>query len=239
MIRPRVTQIQYLSTDVHAGRAGLRDVVNAHNFHPTFGERGATNADARLRHLVAATRQPSVSHNGARRRRPPTPTTATRLHDAYERDGGRPLHRGEVGEKGLEFRRYVTSLARARSALAVGGQTAGRAAFPADEARAAGWRVIDPRLRARLAIVRRLNEFARRVLRRQETCEGTDGRLSCRRHVSRFGSPVVRRDTGGSKHCRKGGLWPRHAGGAAARSDAARQTSPPLFGGPRVANEHT
>ena len=110
---PMFTQIQYLSQQMFTpGEFGLRDLVDAHNFHFTFGEnvgaRDCRMPDCGIR--WRPTRQPVCLRHW---RATPPPSNATNGGAAFTTlmnwAAGRPLaHGGETwGQKDVEFRRFM------------------------------------------------------------------------------------------------------------------------------------
>lgn len=216
---PMFTQIQYLSQQMFTpGEPGLRDLVDAHNFHFTFGE-NVRGDDCRMPDCDInwrPTRQPvCLAH--WRATAPPTVAANEISRPAYTTlmnwTAAPPLrYAGETwGQKDVEFRRFNGLPGRAPGvALAVAvGQTGGAGEpFPADESLAAGWRVLDPRDCApdwrsyRSFIESSRGEFS---IAKETYVKGRTGWFSCRSACYlASGRPVVTQDTGWSKHLPEG-----------------------------------
>lgn len=232
---PMFTQIQYLSQQMFTpGEPGLRDLVDAHNFHFTFGE-NVGGEDCRMPGCGIdwrPTRQP-VCLPHWRATEPPLAVSGAGgavpvgdVADSSEASrtvgvagagyttlmnwtAARPLlYEGETwGQKDVEFLRFI-GLPRSAPdvALAVAvGQTGGAGEpFPADEARAAGWRVLDPQTCApdwpayRSFIEGSRGEFS---VAKETYVKARTGWFSCRSACYlASGRAVVTQDTGWSKH---------------------------------------
>ena len=216
---PMFTQIQYLSQQMFTpGAPGLRHLVDAHNFHFTFGE-NVGGADCRMPDCGInwrPTRQP-VCLPHWRANAPPMVAEDGISRTAYTTlmnwTAARPLqYGGETwGQKDVEFRRFnnLPGLAP-QVALAVAvGQTGGAGEpFPAEHARAAGWRVLDPQSCApdwrsyRSFIEGSRGEFS---VAKETYVKGRTGWFSCRSACyMAAGRAVVAQDTGWSKHLPEG-----------------------------------
>lgn len=208
---PMFTQIQYLSRQMFTpGEPGLRDLVDAHNFHFTFGENIGRD-DCRMPHCGIdwrPTRQPICM--------PHWPTSAlpslgngTAYTTLMNWTAAKPLHyKGETwGQKDVEFRRFIDLPGLTPDvplAVAVG-QTGGAGEpFPGEAARAAGWRVLDPQIHApdwrsyRSFIERSHGEFS---IAKETYVKGRTGWFSGRSACYlATGRPVVTQDTGWSMY---------------------------------------
>ncbi|HEY0172544.1 MAG TPA: glycosyltransferase [Pyrinomonadaceae bacterium] len=211
---PMFTQIQYLSRQMFTpGEPSLRELVDAHNFHFTFGE-NVRGEDCRMpdcRIDWRPTRQP-VCLPHWRATAPPAPAGGDAAGAAYTTlmnwTAARPLsYDGETwGQKDVEFRRFVNLPGVAPGvALAVAvGQTGGAGEpFPSAEARAAGWRVLDPQTCAPdwrsygSFIEGSRGEFS---VAKETYVKGRTGWFSCRSACYlAAGRAVVTQDTGWSK----------------------------------------
>jgi hypothetical protein len=213
---PMFTQIQYLSRQMFTpGEPGLKEAVDAHNFHFTFGENvGAEDChipDCGLRWIP--TRQPVVLRHW-REAEPPDPRDASAAYTTLMNwTAAPPLeYGGETwGQKDVEFRRFVSLPSRVPTtplAVAVG-QTGGAGApFPGEEARRAGWRVLDPAecapdwLAYRDFLARSRGEFS---VAKQTYVKARTGWFSCRSACYLAACrPVVTQETGWSKHLPSG-----------------------------------
>jgi hypothetical protein len=213
---PMFTQIQYLSRQMFTpGEPGLKESVDAHNFHFTFGENvGAEDCripDCGLRWLP--TRQPVVLGRW-REAEPPDPRDASAAYTTLMNwTAAPPLeYGGETwGQKDVEFRRFAGLPSRVPAvplAVAVG-QTGGAGApFPGEKARGAGWRVLDPAEHApdwlayRDFLARSRGEFS---VAKETYVKARTGWFSCRSACYlASGRAVVTQETGWSKHVPEG-----------------------------------
>lgn len=214
---PMFTQIQYLAqTGFTSGQTGMRELVAGHTHHFTFGEHiGA--ADCRIPDCGVRwrpTRQPiSLDHWPAMSLPRDSRAAYTTLMNWT---AGRPLvYAGERwGQKDVEFRRFFElPLAVPDLPLAVAvGQTTG-APFPAAEAEASGWQVLDPqRCAPEWRSYRRFIQQSRGELSvaKETYVKGRTGWFSCRSACYlATGRPVIAQDTGWSCHLPTGdGLLP-------------------------------
>ena len=208
---PMFTQIQYLSRQMFTpGEHALRDLVDAHNFHFTFGE-NIYGADCRMPDCGInwrPTRQPvCLSH--WRASNPPAPGNGSAYTTLMNWSAARRLeYEGETwGQKDLEFHRFVNlpdHVPEVPLAVAVG-QTGGAGQpFPADEVRDAGWRVLDPDTYApdwgtyRSFIEASRGEFS---IAKETYVKARTGWFSCRSACYlAAGRAVVTQDTGWSKY---------------------------------------
>lgn len=217
---PMFTQIQYLSQQMFTpGEPGLRDLVDAHNFHFTFGER-VGSGDCRMPDCGVRwrpTRQP-VCLQHWRATTPPAPSSVADDDGAayttlMNWTAAKQLrHGGETwGQKDVEFRRFLhlpSLVSEVPLAVAVG-QTGGAGEpFPAAEARASGWRVLDPEVSApdwrsyRDFIESSRGEFS---VAKETYVKARTGWFSCRSACYlASGRPVVTQDTGWSEHLPEG-----------------------------------
>lgn len=216
---PMFTQIQYLSQQMFTpGEPALRDLVDAHNFHFTFGE-NVRGDDCRMPDCDInwrPTRQP-VCLPHWRATAPPAVAANEISRPAYTTlmnwTAAPPLHHaGETwGQKDVEFRRFIElpDLAPGVALAVAVGQTGGAGEpFPASESLAAGWRVLDPRDCApdwrsyRSFIESSRGEFS---VAKETYVKGRTGWFSCRSACYlAAGRPVVTQDTGWSKHLPEG-----------------------------------
>jgi hypothetical protein len=205
---PMFTQIQYLSRQMFTpGTPGLRESIDAHTHHFTFGENvGAEDCrmpDCGIEWLP--TRQPVLLDRWRAEARPAAGGAYTTLMNWT---AGKPLdYEGERwGQKDVEFRRFFTMPMAAKGiplAVAVG-QTGGAGEpFPAEAARAAGWQVLDPAEHApdwrayREFIARSRGEFS---IAKETYVKARTGWFSCRSACYlAAGRPVVTQDTGWSR----------------------------------------
>lgn len=205
---PMFTQIQYETEAMFTeGEPALRSLVHEHTHHFTFGESvGETECRIPISGIEwMPTRQP-ISLDRWTPSPPPSDPEAP-FTTVMNWSAGRPLeYDGETwGQKNIEFRRFLhvpEAVPDARFAVAVG-RTMGDP-FPAEEAEAAGWRVLDPeewvpewRSYGRF-ISDSLGEFS---IAKQTYVKGRTGWFSCRSACYlAAGRPVVTQDTGWSRH---------------------------------------
>lgn len=213
---PMFTQIQYLSQQMFTpGVPSLRELVDAHNAHFTFGENvGASDCrmpDCGIR--WRPTRQP-VCLERWRAGEPPESLDGNAAYTTLMNwTAAKPLrYAGENwGQKDVEFRRFFQVPSRVpEMSLAVAvGQTGGVSEpFPAREAEAVGWRVLDPDLHApdwrayRDFIERSRGEFS---VAKETYVKARTGWFSCRSACYLAASrPVVAQDTGWTKRLPSG-----------------------------------
>jgi hypothetical protein len=209
---PMFTQIQYLSQQMFTpGEPSLRELVDAHNFHFTFGENvGASDCrmplcDIRWR----PTRQPVCLSRWQPSQLPSLNESGAAYTTLMNWTAAKPLfYEGEQwGQKDVEFRRFFGLASRLEDAtLAVAvGQTGGAGEpFPFDEALASGWLVLDPSEHApdwrtyRDFIARSRGEFS---IAKETYVKARTGWFSCRSACYLASArPVVTQDTGWSKY---------------------------------------
>jgi len=205
---PMFTQIQYLSQQMFTpGEPTLRELVDAHNFHFTFGE-NVRGDDCRMPDCGInwrPTRQPvCLAH--WRASAPPEVGAYTTLMNWT---AAPPLeYGGETwGQKDVEFVRFVELPDRMPDvSLAVAvGQTGGAGRpFPSEETRAGGWSVLDPEACApdwrsyRSFIERSRGEFS---VAKETYVKARTGWFSCRSACYlAAGRAVVTQDTGWSRY---------------------------------------
>lgn len=207
---PMFTQVQYLSGQMFTpGEPGLREAVDAHTHHFTFGENVGAD-DCRIPECGIRwrpTRQPvCLKYWLAIEPRAELDTDAA-YTTLMNWTAAPPLnHAGETwGQKDVEFRRLMSlpeSVPQIPLAVAIG-QTGGAGApFPADEARERGWRVLDPEAVApdwiayRDFIAKSRGEFS---VAKETYVKARTGWFSCRSACYlAAGRPVVTQDTGWS-----------------------------------------
>ncbi len=233
---PMFTQVQYVSQQMFTpGEPGLRELVDAHTHHFTFGENiGA--GDCRI---------PDVGINWRPTRQPvqidlwpvtPLPDrggAGAAFTTLMNWTAAKPLeYAGETwGQKDVEFNRFADLPAMVREiplAVAVG-QTGGAGSpFPKDEARAAGWCVLDPLVSAN--DWRDYQDFIRCSagefsIAKETYVKARTGWFSCRSACYlAAGRPVVTQDTGWTKYLPSdGGLLSFHDMDSAV--DALRRVS--------------
>lgn len=145
---PMFTQVQYVSRQMFTpGSPGLRELVQAHTHHFTFGE-SAGRPECLMPDCGIAwrpTRQPVRLDLW----RAAEPVRGGAWSTVMNWTAGKTLqHDGATwGQKDVEFRRFfaLPSLVPEIPLAAAVGQTGGAGEpFPADAARAAGWGVLDP-----------------------------------------------------------------------------------------------
>lgn len=209
---PMFTQIQYLSQQMFTpGEPGLRGLIDAHTHHFTFGENVGAD-DCRIPDcginwrptrqpvqldLWRATPLPQYADDGA--------AYTTLMNWA----AAKPLeYDGETwGQKDVEFNRFSDlpkKVPEVPLAVAVG-QTGGAGSpFPAEDARRAGWRVLDPLECAgdwrayQDFIGRSSGEFS---MAKETYVKARTGWFSCRSACYlAAGRPVVTQETGWSKY---------------------------------------
>lgn len=208
---PMFTQIQYLSQQMFTpGEHALRDLVDAHNFHFTFGE-NVGGDDCRMPDCGVKwrpTRQP-VCLQHWRESAPPSLGNGTAYTTLMNWTAARALqYEGETwGQKDLEFHRFVKlpdHVSDVPLAVAVG-QTGGAGEpFPCAAVRQAGWRVLDPETCApdwrsyRSFIEASRGEFS---VAKETYVKARTGWFSCRSACYlAAGRAVVTQDTGWSKY---------------------------------------
>lgn len=209
---PMFTQIQYLSQQMFTpGEPALRELVAAHNFHFTFGE-NVCGDDCRMPDCGInwrPTRQPlCLAHWRAS-----TPPAVAAYTTLMNWTAAPPLeYGGETwGQKDLEFRRFMDLPGHVPDVLlgVAVGQTGGAGQpFPSEEARAAGWRVLDPETCApdwrayRSFIESSRGEFS---VAKQTYVKARTGWFSCRSACYlAAGRAVVTQDTGWSRYLPSG-----------------------------------
>jgi hypothetical protein len=205
---PMFTQVQYVSQQMFTpGTPGLRDLVEAHTHHFTFGE-SAGRPECRMPDCGIAwrpTRQPVLLD----RWRAVEPVRDGSWTTVMNWTAGKTLdYAGTTwGQKDVEFHRFFalpSTVPEIPLAVAVG-QTGGAGApFPADAARAAGWGVLDPAACApdcegyQDFIAGSRGEFS---IAKETYVKARTGWFSCRSACYlAAGRPVVTQDTG----------WPAH-----------------------------
>ncbi len=204
---PMFTQIQYLSQQMFTpGKPGLREIVDGHSHHFTFGENIGAD-DCRLPDCGInwrPTRQPICLSLWPITEAPPTGAFTTVMNWT----AAPPLqYNGETwGQKDVEFQRFFSlpeQVPEISLAVAVG-QTGGVGApFPTDEARRAGWHVLDPNNCAtnwqtyREFIQASRGEFS---IAKETYVKARTGWFSCRSACYlAAGRPVITQETGWSR----------------------------------------
>ncbi|MEJ7812550.1 MAG: hypothetical protein WKG32_19215 [Gemmatimonadaceae bacterium] len=254
---PMFTQVQYTSqSGFTPGRPGMRETVEGHTHHFTFGENvGAP--DCRIPACGVRwlpTRQPICLSQWPVAALPPTPDAAftTLMNWTAARA---LLYDGESwGQKDVEFRRFVelpAAVPQLRLAVAVGQTGGAGACFPADDARRQGWRVLDPAEHApdwgayRTFIQRSCGELS---VAKETYVKARTGWFSCRSACYlASGRPVVTQDTGWSRYLPSGcgllafdtlegaaGALARVAADPAMHATAARAIAEEYFDSDRV-----
>lgn len=207
---PMFTQIQYLSEQMFTpGEATLRELVDAHTHHFTFGENIGAD-DCRI---------PSCGITWRPTRQPICLDRWT-LEDSHARDeaayttlmnwtAAPPLfYQGETwGQKDVEFRRFLSlpkSVAGLPLAVAVAQTGGAGSAFPVEEAASNGWQIRDPNQCApdwrayKKFIGDSRGEFS---VAKETYVKARTGWFSCRSACYlAAGRPVVTQDTGWTKH---------------------------------------
>ena len=203
---PMFTQIQYLSDiSLDGGPTGMRELIENHTHHFSFGER-IGNDGCRIPTLGLQwrpTRQPVVldywpaseSPNGASCY---STVMNWRVVDDVSFEGER------WGQKDVEFMRFLELPRRVpKIPLGVAVSLTPESQFPADAARDAGWRVLDPSVCAHDArsyrdfIAGSRGEFS---VAKQTYVKAKTGWFSCRSGCYlAAGRPVVTQDTAWSK----------------------------------------
>jgi hypothetical protein len=206
---PMFTQIQQeTQAGFTAGETGITSLIAGHSHHFTFGENfGAADCLMPVSGVAwKPTRQP-VCLDEWTVSSPPKEAPYTTVMNW---SAGKPLSYGGQtwGQKDIEFRRIFDLPRRATQRLAVAvGQTMGTR-FPADEARASGWQVIDPEVSARdwVAYKRFIEQSAGELSVAKETyVKARTGWFSCRSACYLASArPVVTQDTGWSRHIPSG-----------------------------------
>ncbi len=212
---PMFTQIQYLSQQMFTpGEPALRELVDAHNFHFTFGE-NVHGDDCRMPKCGInwrPTRQPvCLAH--WRASTPPSLGNGIAYTTLMNWTAAKLLqYEGETwGQKDLEFRRFLKlpdHVPDVSLAVAVG-QTGGAGEpFPSEKARGAGWQVLDPETCApdwrayRSFIEDSRGEFS---VAKETYVKARTGWFSCRSACYlAAGRAVVTQDTGWSKYLPQG-----------------------------------
>jgi hypothetical protein len=208
---PMFTQIQCVSRQMFTpGSPGLRELIAAHTHHFTFGE-SAGRPECLIPDCGIAwrpTRQP-VRLDLWHPSEPPRDRAGSAWSTLMNWTAAKPLeHAGTTwGQKDVELRRFFSlpSLVPEIPLAVAVGQTGGAGApFPAGEARAAGWRVLDPRACApdcngyQAFIAGSRGEFS---IAKETYVKARTGWFSCRSACYlASGRPVVTQDTG----------WPAH-----------------------------
>ena len=204
---PMFTQIQAATQQGYTpGLTGISSLIAGHNNHFTFGE-SVGQEGCRIPMVGVAwqpTRQPICLDHW-----PVTPLSRTAsavFTTVMNWTAGRPqqFEGEEWGQKDVEFLRFIDAPSRAPAALAaVVGQTTGDP-FPAERARNAGWRLLDPHIHTsdwityRDLIQKSRGEFA---IAKETYVKARTGWFSCRSACYlASGRPVVAQDTGWTKH---------------------------------------
>ena len=206
---PMFTQIQYLSQEMFTpGTSGLRELVDSHNNHFTFGENFGNEdcliPDCGIR--WRPTRQPICLEHWTATDPPGNGAAYTTLMNWT---AAKSLEFGgdSWGQKDLEFRRFFSmpkNFSDLKLAVAVG-QTGGAGdAFPSEEAQEAGWEVLEPEKCAsnwkayRDFVSGSRGEFS---VAKETYVKARTGWFSCRSACYlAAGRPVVTQDTGWSKY---------------------------------------
>jgi hypothetical protein len=206
---PMFTQIQYLSQQMFTpGTPRLRELIDAHNFHFTFGENFG-HEDCRIPDCGLSwrtTRQPICLERWTATQQPNHDASYTTLMN-WSAAKSLEFLGDSWGQKDVEFRRFFTIPKKCpdvKLAVAVG-QTGGAAAsFPSREAEEAGWKVLEPEKCAgdwksyRDFINQSRGEFS---IAKETYVKARTGWFSCRSACYlAAGRPVVTQDTGWSKY---------------------------------------
>lgn len=210
---PMFTQIQYLSQQMFTpGESSLRESVDAHTHHFTFGENVGAS-DCRMPECNGIrwrpTRQPICLDRWPASELPDVRDERAAYTTLMNWTAAKPLrYEGESwGQKDVEFRRFFKlSLRVPEIPLAVAvGQTGGAGSpFPCEEASAAGWQVLDPAREApdwrayRDFIRRSRGEFS---VAKETYVKARSGWFSCRSACYLASArPVVTQETSWSKY---------------------------------------
>jgi hypothetical protein len=203
---PMFTQIQYVSqTGFTPGKPGMQQLLRGHTHHFTFGE-NVGQADCRMELCGVRwrrTRQPVLLERWPVSELPAGGTYTTIMNWT----AARPLiYAGETwGQKDIEFRRFFDMPRRySKCAFAVVvAQTTG-APFPSEEARRAGWKVLNPQEHTpdwrtyQAFLERSRGEFS---VAKETYVKARTGWFSCRSACYlAAGRPVVTQDTGWSRY---------------------------------------
>jgi acyl carrier protein len=147
---PMFTQVQHMSQQMFTpGAPGLRELIDGHNHHFTFGE-SVGRPECRMPDCGIEwrpTRQPI--RLDLWKPLEPARSAGSAFTTLMNWTAAKPLeHDGTTwGQKNVEFERFFDLPSRVPGiplAVAVGQTGDAGAPFPADAARAAGWRVLDP-----------------------------------------------------------------------------------------------
>lgn len=212
---PMFTQVQYLSRQMFTpGTPGLRELVEAHTHHFTFGE-SVGRPDCLIPDCGIAwrpTRQP-IRLDLWKPEEPVRDRTGSSYSTVMNWTAGKTLEHGGTtwGQKDVEFRRFFALPSRVPEiplAVAVG-QTGGAGEpFPQEEARAVGWRVLDPQACIpdcdgyQSFIAGSLGELS---IAKETYVKARTGWFSCRSACYLAAArPVVTQDTGWSTHLPQG-----------------------------------
>jgi hypothetical protein len=206
---PMFTQIQYLSEQMFTpGQPGLRELVDAHNNHFTFGENFGSEdcliPDCGIRWHT--TRQPiCLDHWSVS----PQSNNGNGYTTLMNWTAAKPLEFDGTswGQKDLEFRRFFAMPGKFREAkleVAVGQTGGAGTSFPTIEAENAGWRVLEPEKCAgdwksyRDFVSKSRGEFS---VAKETYVKARTGWFSCRSACYlASGRPVVTQDTAWSKY---------------------------------------
>lgn len=201
---PMFTQIQHATqSGFTAGETGISALIAGHTHHFTFGE-NIGGLDSQIPdtgvHWIP-TRQPVSLEQWPVTPVPPQGSFTTVMNWS----AGKQLEFGGQtwGQKDIEFRRILRLPGRTSAHLAIAvGQTMGEP-FPAEEARDAGWEVIDPERSARdwLDYRQFIQGSAGELSIAKETyVKARTGWFSCRSACYlASGRPVITQDTGWSR----------------------------------------
>lgn len=212
---PMFTQIQCESQEMFTpGKPGLREAVNAHNHHFTFGE-NVTGEDCRMPNCNIdwkPTRQPVCldcwnSQDGFK-------VSRSSFTTLMNWSAAKPLHyqNEEWGQKDVEFEKFLTlpSLVQNTSFAVVVNKTGGTSQeFDKEKIEKAGWNVLDPEQVSgdwksyQQFIGHSYGEFS---VAKNTYVKGRTGWFSCRSACYlASGKPVVTQDTGWSRFLPSGG----------------------------------
>ncbi|MBK5269377.1 MAG: glycosyltransferase [Bacteroidia bacterium] len=206
---PMFTQIQYVSQQKFTpGESGLRQMVDAHNYHFTFGE-NVNSSDCRMPNCSlqwGTTRQPICLDYWKPKHRSNLNNSSFTTLMNWSAAKVLNYQNEEWGQKDIEFNKFfqIPKLVKSAKFSTVINKTGGTdQIFSKDSLEKAGWRVLDPHasagdLEAYQGFID--SSFAEFSVAKNTYVKAKTGWFSCRSACYlAMGKPVVIQDTGWSK----------------------------------------